>query len=108
MRKRTVSEILDRLEQERQRLGITHGERQETLRRVAQYLTEHASCMKYAEYREQKFPIGSGPAEAGCKTRVQSRMKRAGMNWSPTGAENMLALRADYCRRLVASFPQRC
>ena len=108
MRKRTVPEILDRGEQERTRHGIAQGERDETLRTGARYLREHAPCMNYADSREQGFPMGSGPAEAGCKTRVQSRMKRAGMNWSPTGAENMLALRADYCRRLLAYFPQRC
>ena len=108
MRKRTVPEILNRLEQERTRLGIVHGERQEALRKVTQYLREHAPCMNYEHYREHRYPIGSGPAEAGCKTLVQSRMKRAGMNWSPTGAENMLALRAEYYSRLVASPPQRC
>ena len=107
MRKQTVSEVLDRLERERTRLGIVQGEKREVLGKVAQYLTAHAPCMNYSDYRDQNLPIGSGPAEAGCKTLVQSRMKRAGMNWSPTGAENMLALRAGYCRRLIAYDPQR-
>ena len=57
--------------------------------------------LQYATYREEGLPIGSGAAEAGCKTLVQSRMKRSGMNWSPRGAENMLALRADSCERVA-------
>ena len=107
LRKRTVQEILDRLECERKRLGIDSGKRYKELLGVAQFLANHVDCMHYGDYRDQNWPIGSGPAEAACKTLVQCRMKRAGMNWSLTGAANMLALRAQYYARLNVQQPQR-
>lgn len=49
--------------------------------------------MRYLEYREQGWPIGSGTIESACK-QFQSRMTGPGMRWSRPGAERMLALRA--------------
>ena len=107
LRKRTVQEILDRLERERKRLKIDSGKRYKELLDVARFLANHVDCMDYDDYRGQNWPIGSGPAEAACKTLVQCRMKRAGMNWSLAGAANMLALRAQYYTRLNALLSQR-
>lgn len=37
--------------------------------------------------------VGSGIAEAACKTVVSTRAKRSGMRWTPTGLDAVLALR---------------
>lgn len=37
--------------------------------------------------------VGSGIAEAACKTVVSTRAKRAGMRWTPEGLDAVLALR---------------
>ncbi len=40
------------------------------------------------------LPVGSGPAEAACKTIVKQRMCRSGMRWSRTGGQPILSIRA--------------
>ena len=52
--------------------------------------------MQYQEFREEGYPLGSGTVESGCKNLVTRRMKGPGMRWSRNGAQNMLALRAEY------------
>jgi hypothetical protein len=37
--------------------------------------------------------VGSGIAEAACKTVVSTRAKRAGMRWTPEGLDAVLAAR---------------
>ena len=39
--------------------------------------------------------VGSGIAEAACKTVVSTRAKRAGMRWTPDGLDAVLALRTS-------------
>lgn len=58
------------------------------------YLFRNRRRMDYKHYRQQGVPIGSGTVESACKTVVQARMKQAGMRWSRTGAQSMLALRS--------------
>lgn len=62
----------------------------------AGYFHRNARRMQYQECHEEGYPIGSGTVESGCKQLVGMRMKGAGMRWSRPGAENMLALRAEY------------
>ena len=45
------------------------------------------------KYSQAGYPIGSGTVESACKVVVQQRMKQAGMRWSRSGAQTMLALR---------------
>src|SRR5438132_13315883 len=49
--------------------------------------------MRYAEYREKKFFVGSGVVEAGCRTVIGERLKQSGMRWSVRGANAIIALR---------------
>lgn len=49
--------------------------------------------MKYAAYRRQGMPIGSGVTEAACKTVFTERLKRWGMTWSHEGGQVILDLR---------------
>jgi hypothetical protein len=57
------------------------------------YLRKHAVWMKYAQYRRQGMPIGSGVTEAACKTVFSERLKRSGMTWSHEGGQVILDLR---------------
>jgi hypothetical protein len=65
-------------------------EKQTIRRRLLAYLLEHTNRIAYCTLKEKGYHIGSGAVEAACKNVVQSRMKRAGMRWSSTGAEAML------------------
>jgi hypothetical protein len=49
--------------------------------------------MKYAQYRRQGLPIGSGVTEAACKTVFAERLKRSGMTWGREGGQVIVDLR---------------
>jgi hypothetical protein len=57
------------------------------------YFTSNAERMRYPAFRSQGMQIGSGIAEAACKTVVSTRAKRAGMRWTPAGLDALLPLR---------------
>ena len=57
------------------------------------YFENNAPQMRYAEYREKKFFVGSGVVEAGCRTVIGERLKQSGMRWSVRGANAIIALR---------------
>ena len=57
------------------------------------YLKTRSAWMKYALYRRQKLPIGSGITEAACKIVFTQRLKRSGMSWTIAGGQVILDLR---------------
>ena len=57
------------------------------------YLRKHAPWMKYASYRRQGLPLGSGVTEAACKTVFAERLKRSGMTWGREGGQVIVDLR---------------
>lgn len=57
------------------------------------YFTTNAERMRYPAFRAQGMQIGSGIAEAACKSVVSTRAKRAGMRWTPQGLDALLPLR---------------
>jgi hypothetical protein len=57
------------------------------------YFEKNAAQMRYAEFREKKFFVGSGVVEAGCRTVIGERLKQSGMRWSVRGANAIIALR---------------
>ncbi len=59
----------------------------------ADYFRTNAERMRYPTFRRQGMHIGSGIAEAACKTVVSTRAKRTGMRWTPDGLDAVLALR---------------
>ena len=68
------------------------------------YFASRVERMDYPSLRLDGLPIGSGAIESAADHVVQRRMKRAGMRWSDTGGDAMLALRARHCsRRLLAA-----
>jgi hypothetical protein len=57
------------------------------------YFIGNAGRMRYPAFRAQGMHVGSGIAEAGCKTVVSTRAKRTGMRWTPEGLDAVLAVR---------------
>lgn len=67
------------------------------------YFITNAARMLYRVFLAQGMHVGSGIAEAACKTVVSTRMKRSGMRWTPAGLDTLLALRTA---RLNGSFDE--
>src|SRR5207302_5796042 len=61
--------------------------------RAVDYFTTNAQRMRYPLFRAQGMHLGSGIAEAACKTIVSTRAKRCGMRWTPEGLDALLPLR---------------
>jgi hypothetical protein len=59
----------------------------------AEYFRINQQRMRYPVFRAQGMHLGSGIAEAACKTVVSTRAKRSGMRWTPQGLAAILALR---------------
>jgi hypothetical protein len=53
----------------------------------------NAERMRYPVFRAQGMHVGSGIAEAACKTSVSTRAKRCGMRWTPEGLDALLPVR---------------
>ena len=73
-----------------------HADRSEEARKCAAYCTTNRPRMDYPMFESLGLCVGSGVVEAGCKTAVGVRMKRAGMRWTVRGANAIAALRC--CR----------
>lgn len=69
-------------------------ERDEELRKVLTYYTNHKDKMTYARFVKDNLPIGSGVTEAACKTVIKQRMCMSGSRWKNEGGSCVLALRA--------------
>jgi Uncharacterised protein family (UPF0236) len=61
--------------------------------RAVDYFTTNAERMRYPVFRAQGMHLGSGIAEAACKTIVSTRAKRCGMRWTPEGLDALLPVR---------------
>lgn len=57
------------------------------------YFRRNGKRMTYATFRQNGWPIGSGPIEAACKTLIKTRMCRSGMRWTRDGGQHILNLR---------------
>lgn len=70
----------------------------------ADYFRSNAERMRYPTFRAKGMHIGSGIAEAACKTVVSTRAKRSGMRWTPDGLDSILALRTSVLNQAYDSF----
>ena len=61
------------------------------------YLEKRRGQIRYAEFRAQGYPIGSGAVESANKLAVEARLKGAGMHWSREHVNPMVALRTAVC-----------
>ncbi len=59
----------------------------EPARRLLSYYGNNAERMRYGDFREAGYFIGSGTVESACKQIVSLRLKRAGARWTTRGAE---------------------
>ncbi len=75
--------------------GLT-GSRKKTIAQICGYFKKNQERMRYDEYLAAGYPIASGVIEGACRHLVKDRMERAGMHWTPTGAQAMLNVRSVY------------
>jgi hypothetical protein len=79
------------LKRQKSRRGKTTG-----LKRAIDYFAANREAMRYDEYLEAGYPIGSGVVEGACRHVVKDRMECTGMRWEIEGAQNILDLRTTY------------
>jgi hypothetical protein len=58
------------------------------------YFQNNRHRMRYPEFRDQGYQIGSGTIESGCKRVIGARLKQAGMTWTVDGARQVIKARA--------------
>jgi hypothetical protein len=69
------------------------GSKRTAAKRLLQYAAERHEIIRYPEFRQKHWQIGSGPTEAECKTTTH-RVKGRGRRWDAANAEAMMALAA--------------
>jgi len=69
-----------------------------------EYFLSNAQRMRYPTFRAKGMHIGSGIAEAACKTVVSTRAKKSSMRWTPDGLDAVLALRTAVLNQSYDSF----
>lgn len=78
-----------------------HAAKNEEARKCGEYVERNRERMRYPEFRAQGLCTSTGVVEAGCKTAIGTRLKRAGMHWTVRGADAIIALR---CCKLSGRF----
>ena len=58
------------------------------------FMRNNVHRMEYKRFRDNGWPIGSGPVEGACKNIVKKRMCQSGQRWSLRGGQAILSLRA--------------
>ena len=83
-----AAELCDRLLFEARK----YDKHQRPIRELYSYYHSRRKKMKYAEFREKGYFIGSGAVESANKYLVQARLKQAGMKWLVPGVEAVIML----------------
>jgi Uncharacterised protein family (UPF0236) len=78
-----------------------HADAIEEARQCFQYLHRNRERMRYPQFEANGLCTSSGVVEAGCKVVVGTRLKRAGMHWTVSGSNAIIALR---CSKLSGRF----
>ena len=68
-----------------------------TVKGSLEYLEKRRAQIRYAEFRAQGYPIGSGAVESANKLVVEARLKGSGMHWAREHVNPMAALRTVVC-----------
>jgi len=71
--------------------GTLRGRKRAAADRLLGYVAERRTMIRYPEFRQRGWQIGSGPTEAQCKTSTQ-RLKGRGRRWDRRHAEAIMAL----------------
>jgi hypothetical protein len=80
---------------------LRHALHSKPARDCIQYLRRNRQRLRYPEFEAQGLCTSSGVVEAGCKSVIGTRLKRAGMHWTVGGANAIIALR---CSKLSGRF----
>ena len=75
--------------------------RSDDARRCLHYFQTNRERMRYPEFHAQGLCTSTGVVEAGCKVAIGTRLKRAGMHWTVSGSNAIIALR---CTKLSGRF----
>jgi hypothetical protein len=78
-----------------------HASNDDEARQCVDYVDGNRARMDYAAFRRAGLCTSTGIVEAGCKTVIGVRCKRAGMHWTVAGADAIIALR---CCKLSGRF----
>jgi hypothetical protein len=70
-----------------------HAGANDEARKCLGYVMANRDRMRSPDFRAQGLCTSTGVVEAGCKTAVGTRLKRAGMHWTVAGADAIIALR---------------
>jgi len=72
------------------------SKQKEDVKAAIRYYENHRQYMRYDEYLEAGYPIGTGVIESACGHIVKDRMEISGARWKRNGAEPVLHLRCVY------------
>jgi hypothetical protein len=70
------------------------GAKKKIIATVCAYFDANRSRMHYDVYLAKGYPIASGAIEGACRHLIKDRLERAGMHWTPSGAQAMLDVRS--------------
>ena len=70
-----------------------HAAKHEEARQCRDYVERNRERLNYPAFEAQGLCTTTAVVEAGCKLTVGTRLKRAGMHWTVSGANAILALR---------------
>ena len=87
-----VNAVIEELE----RQAFSRKKHQSELLHLRGYYVSNRENMRYDEYRDKGYSIGSGAIESAHKYIVASRLKQAGMRWTLVHANAMIWLRCKY------------
>ena len=73
----------------------------------ALYIFRNRRRMRYPKFHAQGLCTSTGVLEAGCKVAIGTRLKRAGMHWTVSGANAIIALRCAKLSRRFEDFWER-
>jgi hypothetical protein len=71
-----------------------HSPQDDEARKCTDYVESNRARMRYPLFRAAGLCTSTGVVEAGCKVVIGTRCKRAGMHWTVSGANAIIALRS--------------
>jgi hypothetical protein len=84
---------------------LVEGAKKDEVEKELGYFLNNAPRMRYRWFRSRGLFVGSGVVEASCKSVIGQRLKQAGMHWTVTGADSIIALR---CREASSTWEAIC
>lgn len=84
-----------------------HLDSSEEARKCYHYLRRNRRRMRYPRFHQLGLCTSSGVVEAGCKVAITTRLKRAGMHWTVSGANAIIALRCSILSGRFEDFWER-